>query len=265
MAIPPWFTVTRGDGPIVAAALHAGHAVRPEVEALLALGEEERRREEDPFTDLLTAIAPSRLVAHRSRFEVDLNRPREAALYREPGEAWGLTVWRWPPPGAVRDESLALYDAFYAAAGALLADLAARHGSFVVLDLHSYNHRRDGPEAPPADPASNPEINLGTATLLSDRWAPLVDGLRRALAEADYQGRRLDVRENVSFQGGDFPRWVNSTFRDRGCCVALELKKIFMDEWTGALDGDALAALIRVLRLALPALRRELPSLAGVS
>ena len=51
-----------------------------------------------------------------------------------------------------------------------------RFGKFVDFDLHSYNHRRAGPSGPPADPAGNPEVNVGTGTM-RDRaaWAPLID------------------------------------------------------------------------------------------
>lgn len=256
----PWFSLERGDGPIVAVALHAGHAMRPDLELLSGLSDEERRREEDAFTHVLTAIAPTRLIAHRSRFEVDLNRPLEAAVYREPSEVWGLNVWRQPLSAEMRAGSLALHDAFYRAARALLSDLVARHECFVVLDLHSYNHRREGPGAPPADPQKNPEINVGTGTLRVDRWRPLVQRFTQALRDADYRDRHLDVRENVNFLGGYFPRWVNETFREHGCCLAIEVKKFFVDEWTGELDPLALPALIRALAQTVPALHESLRS-----
>ena len=57
----------------------------------------------------------------------------------------------------------------------LLAEKIRAHGSVVVYDLHSYNHRRAGPDGPPADPVQNPDVNLGTGSLDRDRWGPLVD------------------------------------------------------------------------------------------
>jgi len=44
------------------------------------------------------------------------------------------------------------------------SDLERRFSRFVVFDLHTYNHRL-GPQALPADPRYNPEVNLGTGTL----------------------------------------------------------------------------------------------------
>jgi N-formylglutamate deformylase len=108
----PW-TATTGEGPIVATSIHAGHDLRPEVMALMALSDADRRREEDPFTDQWLGVGDSTFDVARSRFEVDLNRPREGAVYRLPSDAWGLDLWRSDLPDEVIEESLAIYDDFY--------------------------------------------------------------------------------------------------------------------------------------------------------
>ena len=93
--MPQLWISTTGNQPIVAVALHDGHNVRPEVEQLLAISPDERKREEDPFTAGWTDIAESRTgTVLRSRFEVDLNRPRHLAIYLKPEDAWGLKVWK---------------------------------------------------------------------------------------------------------------------------------------------------------------------------
>lgn len=248
------FLVERGDtGPIAVAAIHDGHGLRLEVARRIALSAAERLREEDPFTAQWTALAGTRLIGCRSRFEVDLNRSRETAVYQGPADAWGLTVWRQPATDLV-DGSLEIYDAFYAAAREALSALRDRFGRFVVLDLHSYNHRRDGPDHPPADPALNPEINVGTGALPRARWAPVVDRFLADLRQADVLGRRLDVRENVKFRGGHFAAWVQQQFPGTGCALAVEVKKFFMDEWTGLPDVAQLAAVGGALASAVPGL-----------
>lgn len=80
----PW------DGPVVATAIHAGHDLRTELVPLMALPEPDRFREEDPFTDLIIKDIPSRLEVHRSRFEVDMNRAADEAVYRRPEDCWDL-------------------------------------------------------------------------------------------------------------------------------------------------------------------------------
>src|SRR4051812_29904174 len=115
------WTVEEVGGPIVACAVHAGSEVRAEALRLMAIRRRQRFVEEDPYTDRLAAGADTSVIVHRSRFEIDLNRARERAVYRTPGDAWGLTVWRAPLPAAVRARSLGLYDRFYAELGEVLA------------------------------------------------------------------------------------------------------------------------------------------------
>ena len=249
----PAFTITGEPGPVVATAVHTGHDLRPEVADAIALDDATRRREEDPFTDVLTDVADLAIVVHRSRFEVDCNRVRDRAVYRGPDLAWGLDVWDGPPPDTLVATSQAIYDDFYAAVAEQFDALAAA-GRFVVLDLHSYNHRRDGPDRPPAPVADNPEVNVGTGSLDRRRWAPVVDRFMADLADQEVCGHLLDVRENVRFEGGHFAAWIDGRYPDTACALAIELKKTFMDEWTGDADRDHLGQLRGALAAAVPGL-----------
>ncbi|MEI2297257.1 N-formylglutamate amidohydrolase [Ensifer sp. MJa1] len=239
-----WWTTYRGDSPIVATAIHNGHAMRRDAQALVALSNEERRREEDPFTEFIIRDVTNRIIVHRSRFEVDLNRTRTGAVYLQPTQAWGLAVWREQPPPQLIEASLAVHDEYYAMLKSTLAAIEQRHGRFVVLDVHSYNHRRQGPEAEPAQPAETPEINIGTASMSRAKWADIIDAVISTLSASKVCGRTLDVRENVAFQGrGEQTRFIHEHFPDSGCAIAIEFKKTFMDEWTGKPDLEALRAL----------------------
>ncbi len=254
---PIWQT-EYGDGPLVACAVHDGHAVRPDVAECLRLSNAERLYEEDPYTGAWTSIAPTRIVARRSRFELDLNRPRDKAVYIVPADAWGLDVWKCSPSPKMVDRSLRAYDDFYAQLRLLLEQLVERHGRVVVFDLHSYNHIRDGRGGPASDPAANPEINLGTGSMPRDRWAPIVDRWLADMRGYDYFGRRLDVRENVKFFGGHLPGWIHQNFPETVCALAIEVKKFFMDEWTGELDAGQHEALHGALSVAADGVRHEL-------
>lgn len=255
-----WETV-RGSGPLVAVSLHGGHELRPEVAALMAASDAERLREEDPATAAFGRAVPTRVSVNRSRFEVDLNRPRERAIYGDPADTWGITVWReLPLPAGVVKRSLVLYDDFYTGMEAMLHDIAARYGGFVLLDLHSYNHRRAGADAPPGDPSENPDVNIGTGSLDRDRWTPVVDAFAHSLGEA--LGPGTDIRENVRFRGGNLSRWVNDRFPN-GCCLAIEFKKTYMDEWTGALDTAAVSRIADAVATTLPHLERALGEVIG--
>lgn len=250
--------IVAGQEPLAATAIHNGHDLREEIEAIMALGDSERLREEDPYTGIWTSVATTQLVAHRSRFEVDLNRPRERAVYRSPEDAWGLQLWACEPPSDLLERSLSQYDAFYAEAHRIFSEMERRFGHFVVLDLHSYNHRRAGPDEPPEDPALNPEINVGTGTLDRARWAQLIDRFIGDLTAFEFLGRHLDVRENVKFRGGQFPRWIHENFPNSACCLAVEAKKIFMNEWTGKLFPEEFEAIPQALQSTLPGLLESL-------
>jgi N-formylglutamate deformylase len=252
------FQLIVGEGPLVAAAIHSGHYVRPEVAVLLSVDEQQRLREEDPFTDQLIDWAPTRIVGRRSRYEFDLNRPRNEAVYLTAEQCWGVNIWREAPCDAVVARSLAYHETFYATVEALVRKLVEAHGRVVVLDVHTYNHRRDGVDAPPADAESHPEVNVGTGTMDRARWAPLVDGFLDDLRSYNYFGRRLDVRENVKFRGGNFCRWIHETFPTSVCALAVEFKKFFMDEWTGEPDGRQLQELRHALQSTAPRLLQRL-------
>lgn len=245
-------------GPVVATSVHAGHELRPDIAAAMVLDETERFREEDPHTDRIAAVVPDRVVTTRSRFEADLNRPRREAVYRRPEDCWGLEVWR---DGVLSDElfegSLETYDAFYDALAPRLDALAER-GPFVLLDVHSYNHRRDGSDAPPAPASDNPEVNVGTGSLDHDLFGPLVERFMGDLRDASLGCGPLDARENVAFEGRNLAWWVHDRYPRVGCVLALEFKKTFMDEWSGELDEERLRNAQEGLAAALPGLREEL-------
>ncbi len=239
-----WWRVARGDGPVVATAIHDGHGLRDEVRQAMALGEADRLREEDPFTGQAVEGVANHVIAGRSRFEFDLNRAAGDAIYVTSEQSWGLKVWRAVPAGDLVARSLALHAAFYRMMAGLLAETAAAHGRFVLLDVHSYNHRRDGPDAPPTPQAGAPDINIGTFSMPRERWAPVLDQVMAAMRGFDFNGRRLDVRENVAFQGkGELTRFVHERYPGRGCAIAIEFKKFYMDEWTGVPDLPELAAM----------------------
>jgi len=254
-----WWSTIRGSGPIIATAIHDGGGLRAEALALMKLATHDRLREEDPHTGELIVAVPTRVIAHRSRFEVDLNRARAEAVYRTPAQAWGLEVWKEPPDEAFVERSLVLHDAFYGMMQGLLDGIVRENGRFVLLDVHSYNHRRDGPGGAATDPAKAPDINLGTFSMPRGRWTPVLDALADSVRAFDYPGRRLSVGIDVAFQGrGALARFVHETYPETGCAVALEVKKFFMDEWTGVPHRDHIAALQRMFAALLPALQAGL-------
>ena len=229
---------------MLATAIHDGNGVRDEVRNAMKLPDLDRLREEDPYTGQSIVDVPTHVIAHRSRFEFDINRGEKNAVYRTPDMAWGLDIWRGPPSEKMIERSLSLHDRFYAMMAQLLDDVVDRHGRFVLLDVHSYNHRRDGPDEPPTPQSEAPDINIGTSSMNREKWAFLLDPLMEEMRRFEYLDGHLDVRENIAFQGkGELARFVHERYADTGCSIAIEFKKIYMDEWTGRPHDEHLPAM----------------------
>lgn len=227
-----------GDGPVLATAIHNGHELRPDVRKLHLLDEPTRLREEDPYTGPWAKLGDVSIIVHRSRFEMDLNRRMENAIYLEPADAWGLELWKHPLPDEAVQKSRNQYRVYYDMVHTLLEDMTSRWQRILVLDFHSYNHRRNGKAAEPEPQTQNPDINVGTHELDVQRWGGLIDTFIEKLCICSVNGERLDVRANVKFVGRQFPRWVVANFPN-ACALAIEVKKIFMDDWTGEPDRTA--------------------------
>ena len=228
--------------------MHAGHELRPGLVGVVALDPSTRLREEDPFfTDRMLGDIGIRVVVNRSRFEVDLNRSRKHAVYRRRAQAFGLKVWKRALQPYELEESRRIHDDFYAELSMHLDRLAA-DGPFLVLDVHSYNHRCHGRDAAPEPIAHNPEVNVGTGAL-DGRYERTVATFVEALGDQQVGDHRLDVRVNVRFRGGYLCRWVVDHY-PQACPLAIEFKKVFMDEWTGECDDAHVSELREALAVA---------------
>ncbi len=254
-----WWSVHRGASPIVGTAIHNGHHIRSNLTDFIGLNASERLREEDPFTEFFIRDLPNRIVFHRSRFEIDINRARDGAIYLAPEQAWGLKVWTQPLPDDAVAASLGIHDAYYAMLETYLRSIEQQYGAFVLLDIHSYNHRRDGAEGAETPFEKAPQINIGTSSMDRQRWAPVLDPFITQLRRFEFRGQPMDVRENVAFQGkGEQTRFVHEKFPQTGCAIAIEFKKFFMEEWTGEPDVETLKAMREMIRQSLPVLLEAL-------
>lgn len=247
----------RFDEPIVCTAIHNGHNMSRIAEDNLGITEDVRFREEDPRTAFFAQICSNRIIGLQSRFEVDLNRPRHKAVYMKPEDAWGLQVRKETPEPEQVHKALEMYDNFYRRAGKLYEEMASAFGFFFVYDIHSYNHHRLGKDAPFDDPEKNPEIILGTSNM-NERWSPLIDKIEDKMKDFDFLGKSIDVRQNVKFPGGNFSKWTHNRFPLNACSVAIEFKKIFMDEWTGEFYPDVMENLRDLLESTKPVILEHL-------
>jgi N-formylglutamate deformylase len=258
-----YFKIIKGEGPVIGAAIHSGHYVREEIREKFLITEDVRLREEDPFTDRFIEFAPTRITVNSSRFEFDVNRPPGKAVYLSPEDAWGLHIWKQAPPKDCIERSLGLYERFYKEIKDLLDEYVSRNKKVFIYDVHSYNHRRKGPGEQPEDPAENPDINIGSGNTDRDYWKELIEDFINDLSGFDFNGSRLNIGENVKFRGGYFSEWIFKNYRKEICVLAVEIKKIYMDEWTGEVYNDKVELLKKALASTVPSVLGNLEK-AGI-
>ena len=241
--------------PIIATAIHAGHEMNSYLKSNSKLTSSQRLREEDPFTDIFAKASTAHIVAKNSRFEVDLNRPREEAVYLYPKDAWGLDMWQNDLSDESLKHSLSQYDLFYKSFKKMLDDYLKVHKKLIVLDIHSYNHRRKGDRAPFDDNTENPEVIIATGTMKDRKiWAHIIDSCKESFSNYEVMNRFLDVRENVKFEGGNLASWIHNTYPKSVCCISIEFKKIFMNEWNGKTDDKCIGEIKNMLKSTIPKL-----------
>jgi hypothetical protein len=235
--------------PALVVAIHAGHNVREELLPLMQIPEKDRLFEEDPATDRMIRGNANAVWGLDSRAEYDLNRPLDEALPLKPEQFWGVQVYRVPPTGAMKSQSLAKHEAFYRFAGSCISVFLERFGFCVVYDIHSYNISRQvekGIEHPPL-------FNLGTALLDRLRWGSRIDAWLHQLGRIEIPGIRTTVEENRAFAGaGELCRCL--TGWDRNILVLpTEIAKVYMDERAGTLHDERIDALRHGLHRAIAA------------
>lgn len=222
----------------VCGAVHDGHQFRKELWENCLHTEYDRWFEEDPCTKEFVKTHPIVIAGCDSRFEYDLNRDPENAVYID---AWGKQLWKTPLDPAYKKRSLEKHAAFYNVVHALFKKLETLFGVAVVYDMHSYNWRRWDREVP--------VINLGTANIDSNRFWDSVEQWRQSLSELQLPNKVVATSKiNDTFQGnGYFLKFITQNFQNT-LVLATEFKKIYCDELQQIVYPEVVAAIENQLR-----------------
>jgi len=229
-------------------AVHSGHNLSNHVSAKIGISNLERIREEDPFTDQFVNDKNNYIVQNTSRFEYDVNRSKTRAIYINPDDCWGLPIYQKKALNISEVEmSLKQYDIFYENLTNIIDTHLELYEKLIVWDIHSYNHRRGGKNAEFDSNIDNPEIIIGTNNYqyMSASWKPLIEQIDDMFKSYTFKGNFpnrslkqnfLDVRQNIKYPGGYLSQFINKKYPDNVCCLAIEFKKIWMNEWTQEID-----------------------------
>lgn len=219
--------------PALSAAIHNGGNFRAELKDNCLLSLAERYYEEDPYTGSFIEQQPITLIAHDSRYEYDLNRNTDECVYET---AWGKEVWKKPLSKEAITVSKAKHAQFYRIVSAVVEALAEDFGQCIVYDNHSYNHKRH-------ERKDLPVFNLGTTSVKSESWRPVINTWLEALKGISVDGADITAAENDIFYGKGYLAGHCHGLYDNVLVLATEVKKVFMDELTGEADKIVLPSM----------------------
>ena len=246
MSLDIIYRINNNDSPFWTFAIHNGHLIGNELAEYIALSDAERFREEDPYTAKIADLPVNQLIVETSRFQLDLNRNIENAVYLHPDQAWGLHVFRANLPSSYLLELYKQHQSVYYTIERHLSSTIKKFGYFIILDIHSYNSKRVN-TFQDVDTEANPQINLGTY-YNQPKWRDVIDEFMNSLKMLTIDNKEIDVRENVKFMGGNLAQHIINQYGELGCVISIEFRKDFMDEWSGEVYPDKVKAYNQLLK-----------------
>ncbi|CAL2103384.1 conserved protein of unknown function [Tenacibaculum sp. 190130A14a] len=227
--------------PYVCGAVHDGHQFRKELWTNCKHTEYERWYEEDPETKNMVISHPIVIAGLDSRFEYDLNRAPETAIYED---AWGKQLWHKPLSEEMKERSLQKHADFYKVVHALITKIEEKFGCCVVYDIHSYNWQRWEREVP--------VWNLGIANVDNTKYADTIESWRKTLELMPLpNGIQSTSKINDTFQGnGYFLKYITKNFSNT-LVLATEIAKVYCDEMNQVNYPEVVSAVEKYLRIEL--------------
>ena len=228
--------------PIIGLAIHAGHRVREELQSKMAITEEERLYEEDAGVDQFISDFPIQMIGLDSRYEYDVNRKLDNAIYLKPFQCWGKRVWITPPTKEELNISQQKWEEFHEMLSFLVEEIHRSQGKTFVLDLHSYNYQRTNPTRKPID---FPDFNLAVSTQDHTKYRKALDALTNELKKLEITNGTPTVKENDVFKKDGAVATKLEALYPNCLITPVEVKKIYMNEKTGEMNPPMIETIRR--------------------
>ena len=227
--------------PFVCAAVHDGHQFRNSLSTNCLRSEYDRWYEEDPETKRMVQTLPIVIAGCDSRFEYDLNREPDLAIYKD---AWGKQLWKHPLSKDDKELSLQKHHNFYRVVNALIEKIESKYGTAIVYDMHSYNWRRWRREVP--------TFNIGSKNVDNVRFGNDVEFWRKELATIKLPNSVWTTALlNDTFEGnGYFLKHITKKFENT-LVLATEVKKVYCNELNQKIYPDVVNAIEKQLKVKL--------------
>ncbi|TXG39888.1 N-formylglutamate amidohydrolase [Seonamhaeicola maritimus] len=228
--------------PYACAAIHNGHQFRKELWSNCLHTAYNRWYEEDPETKTMVATHPIVITGCDSRFEYDLNRAPEEAVFET---AWGKQLWKEPLSETMKAKSLQKHTNFYKVTHALIETLERKFGFCTVYDMHSYNWKRWDREVP--------TWNLGTTNLDNKRFGNVIEDWRQSLSKIRLPNDiKSTSKINDTFYGnGYFLKYITKNFKNT-LVLATEIAKVYCDEYEQVIYPEVVNAVEEELKTRIP-------------
>ena len=228
--------------PYICGAVHDGSQFRKSLWEHCLHSTHERWYEEDPCTREMVQSHPVVIAGCDSRFEYDLNRAPETAVYED---AWGKKLWKSPLPKNEHELSLSKHFAFYNVVDALVKKIERKHGRAIVFDMHSYNWQRWDRDVP--------VWNIGTSQIDTNRYGSAIEAWKEKLGTMELpNGLKSTTGINDTFYGkGYFLKYITENF-DNTLVLATEIAKVYCDENTGVIYPEVVRSVEKHLKELIP-------------
>lgn len=225
--------------PYVCGAVHDGGQFRESLWDNCTHSTYERWYEEDPETKNMVISHPILIAGRDSRFEYDLNRIPEEAVFET---AWGKQLWKEPLNEEEKAKSLAKHTAFFEVTHALIQKIESKFGCCIVYDMHSYNWQRWDREVP--------TWNLGTSNIDNERFGEEIESWRQSLSEIKFPNgvKSTAAINNTFFGNGYFLKYITKTFKNT-LVLATEIAKVYCDELNQVIYPEVVEAVEQQLKV----------------
>ncbi|WP_271781943.1 N-formylglutamate amidohydrolase [Aquimarina algiphila] len=226
----------------ICGAVHDGHQFHKALWKKCLHSEYDRWYEEDPATKQMIQDHPIVIAGCDSRFEYDLNRAPNHAIYED---AWGKKLWKTPLSSEEKNHSLEKHHNFYKVVHALISKVESKYGAAIVYDLHSYNWRRWDREVP--------IVNLGTTNINNDLYSSFIESWCTTLSTIELPNFiKTSAAINDTFQGnGYFLKYITEHFKNT-LVLATEFSKIYCHELEYIMYPEVIHAIQEGLKKRLP-------------
>ncbi len=219
--------------PLVGLAPHAGRQVREELHMKMAIEETERRTEEGPATDDFVSSYPIQMIALDSRYEYDIDRPREESVYLKPFQSWGKKVWRTPPTKDELTISYQKYDEFHELFDFMIEQFTGMFGKLVCFDLHTYSPKRP---AFVGKTGALPMFCLATTEAERKKFKEPIEFILSQMNKVNLPGGGSGAKENDPFKKeGALVRELSEKYSD-SLFLSIDIKNNYLHEETGDLE-----------------------------